>query len=86
MGETFLIDIHANQYIYLDDPNLYVPEGDSGRLRKPSRYKTNLKSQTVSTFVSSKKQMTGKKSLSINDSVDLLQSTLAKVLNLSKYC
>jgi SRSO17 transposase len=51
LGQTFMIDIHSNQHIYIDDPKPYIPKGGSGRGRKPSRYVTDLKSQMVSTLV-----------------------------------
>lgn len=47
MGETFMIDVHCDQTIYLEDPRPYLPQQQSGRGRKPSRLKTDVPSITV---------------------------------------
>ncbi|MBN2013204.1 transposase [candidate division KSB1 bacterium] len=47
MGETFVIDVHADQTIYSDDPQPFVPERRSRRGRTPSRMKTKQASLTV---------------------------------------
>lgn len=48
MGETFMIDVHSDQTIYLEDPKPYVPNQKSTRGRKPSRLKTNVPGVSVS--------------------------------------
>ncbi|MCP4652492.1 MAG: IS701 family transposase [Candidatus Omnitrophica bacterium] len=50
MGETFMIDIHSNQRVYLDDPRPYIPQRNSNKGRKPSLLKTDLKAIQVSTL------------------------------------
>jgi len=40
LNETFLIDIHKDQHIYLNNPKPYVPKG-KGRGRKPSKLKSD---------------------------------------------
>jgi SRSO17 transposase len=67
LGETFMIDIHANQHIYLDEPTPYIPERSSGRGRIPSRLKTDLQSQKVSTWVKQQQQHAWEK-IAIRDS------------------
>jgi len=44
MHEIFMVDVHKNQHIYLEDPKPAVPPPKSGRGRKP----TKLKAQTPS--------------------------------------
>ncbi len=39
MGETFILDIHKDQTIYLADPSPYLPERKSTRSRIPTRLK-----------------------------------------------
>jgi len=41
MDETFVLDIHKDQAIYLEKPTPYVPERKSHRGRKPTRLKTD---------------------------------------------
>jgi SRSO17 transposase len=41
LGETFMLDIHKDQTIYLADPTPYLPERQSTRGRTPTRLKTN---------------------------------------------
>lgn len=50
LTETFMVDVHASQRIYLDDPKPYIPKRRSVRGPNPSRLKTDLKSQQVSTW------------------------------------
>ena len=40
-GETFMLDIHKDQMIYLEDPTPYIPERKSSRGRIPTRLKTD---------------------------------------------
>jgi len=41
MGETFMLDIHKDQTIYLEDPAPYLPKRQSVRGRTPTRLKTD---------------------------------------------
>ncbi len=41
MGETFMLDIHKDQPIYLNDPTPYIPERKSARGRTPTQLKTD---------------------------------------------
>ncbi len=41
LGETFMLDIHKDQTIYLADPAPYVPERKSARSRTPNQLKTD---------------------------------------------
>jgi SRSO17 transposase len=38
MGEIFVVDVHKDQLIYLEDPRPIIPEKKSGRGTTPSRY------------------------------------------------
>jgi SRSO17 transposase len=51
LGETFVIDVHADQSIYEADPQPFVPPRSSGRGRNPSRLQTKQKSIRVSDWV-----------------------------------
>jgi hypothetical protein len=51
MGETFVVDLHSDFPIYLEDPKPYVPERTSRRGRKPTRYHTDFKSLEAKTVV-----------------------------------
>ena len=50
MNETFMVDVHADQSIYLDNPEPYIPERRSNRGRKPSLLKSGLKPEQVSAW------------------------------------
>jgi SRSO17 transposase len=41
LGETFMLDIHKDQTIYLEDPAPYLPKRQSARGRTPTRLKTD---------------------------------------------
>jgi len=41
MGETFMLDIHKDQPIYLSDPTPYIPDRKSTRGRTPTQLKTD---------------------------------------------
>ena len=45
--ETFMLDVHCDQVIYLEDPAPYVPTAQSSRGRKPSRLKSDVQRTTV---------------------------------------
>jgi len=51
LDETFLIDVHADQMIYLDDPKPFVPQRRSVKGPKPTRFKTKQRSIKVSDWV-----------------------------------
>jgi len=51
LGETFVIDVHANQTIYLDDPEPFVPQRRSVKGPQPSRLKTKQELIKVSDWV-----------------------------------
>jgi SRSO17 transposase len=38
---TFLLDIHKDQTVYLEEPSVYLPNKKPGRGRKPTSYKTD---------------------------------------------
>ena len=50
MGETFIVDVHSDFTVYLNDPKPYLPEW-SGKGRKPSRWKSTEKGIKVSNFI-----------------------------------
>lgn len=53
-GETFMVDVHCDQTIYLEDPHPYLPEHQSERRgRKPKRLKTDVRSTTVAQWANS---------------------------------
>lgn len=43
MGERFVVDLHSDFRVYLEDPKPYVPEKTSQRGREFSRYRTDVK-------------------------------------------
>ena len=47
MGELFVVDLHSDFTVYLDDPKPYIPEKESKRGRKFTRYRTDAKSYEV---------------------------------------
>ncbi|RKZ35659.1 MAG: IS701 family transposase [Gammaproteobacteria bacterium] len=46
-GETFLVDVHCDQPIFLEDPKPYIPKRTSTKGRKPVRLKTDIQHTTV---------------------------------------
>jgi SRSO17 transposase len=50
-GETFVVDVHKSQHIYLEDPDPQVPEGKPGRGPKPSKRRAQLKSIRVDSWL-----------------------------------
>ena len=50
-NETFLVDVHCDQPIFLDDPKPYAPKQKSAKGRKPTRLKTDSQSTTVAQWV-----------------------------------
>jgi len=53
MGETFLVDIHSDFHVYLEDPKPYLPEKTNNRGRPFQKYQTDKKSIEVGNLVSS---------------------------------
>lgn len=51
-GEEFLLHVHADQHIYLEDPGLHIPPSKPGRGRKPSKLKAAVSPVRVDAFVS----------------------------------
>lgn len=47
MGERFVVDLHSDFTVYLDDPKPYVPERKSKRGRQFTRYRTDAKGYEV---------------------------------------
>lgn len=47
MGELFVVDLHSDFTVYLDDPKPYIPEKESKRGPKFTRYRTDAKSYEV---------------------------------------
>jgi SRSO17 transposase len=41
--EFYILDIHSDQYVYMNDPDPYIPEKKSGKGRPPSRYQSDIK-------------------------------------------
>ncbi len=51
INETFVVDIHKDQTLYLDDPEPTIPPRKNSRGRKPTRYKTEIKGMRVDKWV-----------------------------------
>ena len=51
MGERFVVDLHSDFTVYLDDPAPYVPEKRNKRGRQFTRYRTDAKSYEVKEVV-----------------------------------
>ncbi len=47
MGETFLIDVHSDLHVYLEDPEPFIPERTSGKGRRFTKYRTNAESVEI---------------------------------------
>ena len=43
LGQFFVLDVHKDETIYLDEPSFFVPKKKSGRGRKPTKYKADKK-------------------------------------------
>ncbi|MEM9986907.1 MAG: IS701 family transposase, partial [Bacteroidota bacterium] len=48
---AFLLEVHCDQRVYLEVPELYIPEAKSGRGRKPTRLKCNQKPLRLDAYV-----------------------------------
>ena len=53
MGETFVVDVHYDFHVYLEDPEPYLPEKTNKRGRPFEKYQTDKKSIEVRNAVSS---------------------------------
>jgi SRSO17 transposase len=51
MGEQFVVDVHSDFRVYLDDPEPYIPKKRSKRGRPFTRYRTDVKSYEVKELV-----------------------------------
>jgi SRSO17 transposase len=51
MGETFMVDVHSDFGVYLEDPQPYVPSKKSKRGRRHKKYRTDAKSLEVGKLV-----------------------------------
>jgi len=51
MGELFVVDLHSDFTVYLDDPKPYIPEKTNKRGRQFTRYRTDAKSYEVKEVV-----------------------------------
>ncbi len=46
----FVLDVHKDQRVYLEQPSIYLPQKQAGRGRSPSRWKTQAQSIRVDTY------------------------------------
>jgi SRSO17 transposase len=53
MGECFVVDLHSDFSVYLDDPQPYIPKKEITRGREYTRYRTNAKSCEVKKIIDS---------------------------------
>lgn len=53
MGECFVVDLHSDFSVYLDDPQPYIPKRESARGREYTRYRTNAKNFEVKKIIDS---------------------------------
>ena len=53
MGETFVVDLHSDFHVYLEDPKPYVPKKTNKRGRTFQKYRTDKESVEVGGFVRS---------------------------------
>jgi SRSO17 transposase len=51
MGERFVVDVHSDFRVYLDDPEPYIPEKRNKRGRHFTRYRTDVKSYEVKEII-----------------------------------
>jgi SRSO17 transposase len=51
MGLLYMLDLHADQTIYLERPELEIPQRKSERGRKPQKLKANIISTTVKKYI-----------------------------------
>jgi SRSO17 transposase len=53
MGECFVVDLHSDFRVYLEDPKPHIPENPGRRGRECTRYRTDVKSAEVKAIVAS---------------------------------
>lgn len=51
MGQSFVVDVHKDQVVYLSEPDISIPEKKTGRGRKPLLPKTNSPSVRVDEYL-----------------------------------
>ncbi len=51
MGESFIVDLHSDFRVYLQDPQPYIPCNTSGPGRKPTKYRTDAENHKVSDVI-----------------------------------
>ncbi len=61
LNETFMIDVHKDQRIYLNDPEPAIPVSKSGRGRRSSQYKSAEKALQVQKLMQKKFRLPWKK-------------------------
>ncbi len=61
LNETFMIDVHKDQQIYLNDPEPAIPASKSGRGRRSRQYKSTEKTLQVQKFIQQKSGLPWKK-------------------------
>lgn len=50
LGLTFLFDVHSDQAVYWEEPEIFVPEKRPGRGRMPTRPRTDAQPTTVNAY------------------------------------
>ena len=51
LGKKYVLDVHSNQQVYLEKPEISIPESQEGkRGRKPTRPKSNIDGTTVAEY------------------------------------
>jgi len=53
----FVLDVHKDQHVYLENPELFIPKSKSGRGRNPCKYKTLSESLRVDSYMSELKDV-----------------------------
>ena len=48
-GEHYVLDVHEDETVYLEEPHPYIPEKTATRGRTPTRYRLDVKGTTVKT-------------------------------------
>ncbi len=51
MGETFVVDLHSDFHVFLEDPQPYIPEQTKKRGRPSKKYQTNNESLEVGEII-----------------------------------
>jgi SRSO17 transposase len=77
-GETFMLDIHKDQPVYLNDPTPYIPERKSTRGRTPTQLKTDQLAVEVGQWAEEQPQSAWEKMLVRNSTKGFI---VAKVLH-----